>query len=468
MTAEILTFKKIKKKVWSTEGLNPKLDHNLHVYVPTGMIYVKKRFGSLGIPDLERTPTGFTIANKLKARAKRDEIIEKHKARHMGEDHSDDGPKRKKVRLISSIIDELLVERPKGNRERTLKNYDLYFRKIREYWGNKTLSTITQKSFDKWIEIERRKTKCIDPSCEDKKNCKIFAHQGLARRTFSDYAKYMNILYRYSHEKKYTPYILYFKDPDKILKNELLEKKRQEDADGQIRLTPEEKETLELQSARLLTRDEIKALWDVMGEEHRDQFACAFLCIMRKRETLEAPWSEIDLENGVWTLPPWRVKTGSKTGKGRSFRIAPEALERLRRRHKELNGKSKYVFPGWSRKNLGIDKPVNDNKRAWNTAKCNAKILGKLRWHDIRHTALTFALLGDPSLPEKERNLMKRDPEEVSQYAGVSMNTIRRVYLRTQVTHTESVSTAIKLVDFGKLVSPVFPQSGENEGNFAK
>ena len=32
------------------------------------------------------------------------------------------------------------------------------------------------------------------------------------------------------------------------------------------------------------------------------------LTMVRKRELIEAPWDEIDLENAVWTIPPERMK----------------------------------------------------------------------------------------------------------------------------------------------------------------
>lgn len=449
---------------WTKEGLNPKQDQNLIVYKATGMIYCRKRFSRLGIPDLPLTSTGFTIDQKLKARVKRDELFEAHKRFHTGE--SPVNP-RAKVRLIGDIVDEIMRDRPSelGLRSGTVALYNVYFGKIKAYWGRKSLGTINQASFNAWIEHDRGLTPCRTPSCPDRLDCKVPEHHGSPRRSFADYAKYMNILCGYAHQKKYTHFQLAFQNPDTVQKSKILEKMRQGDNRGVDLLTPEEREVLELEKARLLTRDEINRLWAVFNEDMRDQFACAFGCMMRKRETLQAPWSEIDLTTGTWVLPAWRVKTGSKTGKGRSFRIAPWALERLRARHTRQAGLSRFVFPGWTkRKGDKVDKPVGDNKRAWVAAKDRAGIKGDLRWHDIRHTALTFALLGDPSKTDAENRLSIRESKQVSEFAGVSETTIRRVYLRTQVEHTQSVSTANAMdLNLESPVSAVFAQSKSND-----
>jgi integrase len=451
---------------WTQEGLNPKLDQNLTVYIPTGMLYVRKRFGRFGIPDLQATPTGFTIDQKLRARAARDQIIEDHRRFHQGESAHDP---RGRVRLIGNVVDEILATRPEslGLRKSTVDSYRLILGKIKDYWGGKSLSVINEKSFDEWIAVCRKQTPCRQPHCPTRLDCKTPDHNPRARQSYCDYSKFMNILCRYAHQKKYTHYLLSFKNPDKLRKTKLLEKMRQGENRGVNLLTVEEKEVLDLQHARLLTRDEINRLWAAFSEDTKDQFACAFGCIMRKRETLQAPWSEIDLQNGIWTLPAWRVKTGSKTGKGRSFRIAPWALERLRIRHTLQGGSSRFVFPGWSKRgDKGVDKPVGDNKRAWKAAKDRAGIGGTLRWHDIRHTALTFALLGDPGQTDEARIRNTRKPTEVAEFAGVSEATIRRVYLRTQVEHTQAVASA-NVMDLGmeSPVHAVFTQPGSTASN---
>jgi integrase len=183
-------------------------------------------------------------------------------------------------------------------------------------------------------------------------------------------------------------------------------------------------------AGRLFTNAELSALWDAMSEDMRDQFVLAFECFMRLREALLLTWDRIDLNTGKLTLRAEDVKTGSKTGKGRSFFVSPNALTRLRAKYANQVEPSPYVFPA-----PGLpDQPRNQNKNAWTSVKRKAGIKGRARWHDIRHTSLTKALL------EQELNAA-----QVSEYAGVSLRTIQRVYLHSNEELTKNVANALSI-----------------------
>jgi integrase len=186
-------------------------------------------------------------------------------------------------------------------------------------------------------------------------------------------------------------------------------------------------------AGRVYTESEIESLWAVMGEETRDQFALCFECMMRLREALYLAWDRINLETGEITLRAEDVKTGSKTGRGRSFIASPMALARLRQRRAET--RSSYVFP--NPKGSG---PIRSNKTAWRAAKRKAGITGRARWHDLRHTALSRALL------DARVNVVL-----VSEYAGVSIKTLQRVYLHSDSSKTATVADAVSVArrDFG-------------------
>ena len=66
------------------------------------------------------------------------------------------------------------------------------------------------------------------------------------------------------------------------------------------------------------------------------------LTATRSGETRGMKWSEVDLLNGVWTIPKERMKTGN-----REYRVplSPPAIELL----KQLPERSQYVFPGRNR-----------------------------------------------------------------------------------------------------------------------
>src|SRR5262249_61721402 len=65
---------------------------------------------------------------------------------------------------------------------------------------------------------------------------------------------------------------------------------------------------------------------------------CA-LTATRPSETLGMQWSEVDLENRLWTIPAKRMKEGRE----HSVPLSDRALEILKRR-KEHAGNRRYVF----------------------------------------------------------------------------------------------------------------------------
>ena len=79
-------------------------------------------------------------------------------------------------------------------------------------------------------------------------------------------------------------------------------------------------------------------------------------------------------------------------------------------------------------------KPASNNKKAWNLAKKRAGIKGRVRWHDIRHSSLSHLLL------IKKQNITK-----VSEYAGVSVRTLQRVYLHSTAEQTKEVGMALSV-----------------------
>ncbi|MBF4302865.1 tyrosine-type recombinase/integrase, partial [Vibrio anguillarum] len=74
---------------------------------------------------------------------------------------------------------------------------------------------------------------------------------------------------------------------------------------------------LEKTRKRALDLNEIEKIFEVfrsnLNSFGRDNYllCCLFLVLgNRKSELCEAPWSEFDLEESVWHIPEWRVKTG--------------------------------------------------------------------------------------------------------------------------------------------------------------
>lgn len=356
-----------------------KVGENLYIRTATQIYYVRKTFRRLRIPDLFESTRETQIG---KAKAKRDALIQGHLAKYLGGEPTLES--RRAGMAIGKIIDEILETVTPRKRAGTQAMHRIYLGEIKKEWGSFDINRITLASWTHWLEEFRRRKK---------------------RKTFNDYVKHMNIVLRYAYQQRYAHHLLTIPGADPM------------------------RET----AGRAYTPEEVQALWDNMGENLRDQFVLCFECCMRLREALYLTWDRVDLAAGVITLRAQDVKTGSKTGKGRSFALSERALARLRARREKMQSlgiSSPYVFPS----RLDPRKPQHSNKKAWATAKEKAKIKGRARWHDLRHSALTTVLL------ETQVN-----PVLVSEYAGVSLKTIQRVYLHSTHEKTAAVSKAIKI-----------------------
>jgi integrase len=342
----------------------------------SGYYYVRKTFKRLRIPPLFETTKETTLG---KAKSKAAQLVTEHMNKYLG-GQGPDLLARRTGKPAGEIIDEILATVTPTKRTGTQANHKIYLGELKHEWGQWDITRITLPAWQTWLTDFRKRKK---------------------RRTFGDYQKHMNLLLRYAYRQRYVTHLLTLPSPDPIRS----------------------------ETGTVLTKKEIKALWKVMNEETRDQFVLCFECFMRLREALYLTWDRIDLKTGVVTLRAQDVKTGSKTGKGRSFRLSASALTRMRARRKRIKG-SPFVFPSPD----NPQRPVHQNKTAWRFAKKEAKITRRIRWHDLRHTALSTALLDS-----------KVDPVLVSEYAGVSVRTIQQVYLHSTHEKTAKVAGSVRI-----------------------
>jgi integrase len=96
---------------------------------------------------------------------------------------------------------------------------------------------------------------------------------------------------------------------------------------------------------RSLSPNEIRILHRLMEEtpvrpEYRLAVKLILLTLTRRSELVKAKWLEIDLEGGVWTIPPGRAKSR----KPRYIYLSRQALDILIHL-KECAGASEYVLP---------------------------------------------------------------------------------------------------------------------------
>ncbi len=140
---------------------------------------------------------------------------------------------------------------------------------------------------------------------------------------------------------------------------------------------------------RVLTDDELGALWEVFGDEGYPFGDCMkFLMLtgQRRAEVAEMRWSELDLEKRLWTLPSQRAKNG----KQHTVPLTDAMVEVLRKTPRFFN--SDYVFTttgktpisGFGRLKNRLDKALPESSAPW--------II-----HDLRRTMSTnMAMLGVP------------------------------------------------------------------------
>ncbi|MBE3110245.1 MAG: site-specific integrase [Acidobacteria bacterium] len=126
----------------------------------------------------------------------------------------------------------------------------------------------------------------------------------------------------------------------------------------------------------ILTEDQARRLVAAAGSEFRPVLIVALGTAMRRGEILALKWADLDLIRGIITI------TNSKSGRSRKIPMSGTVASALGGipRHGE------FVF--W---NPETKTQIKDVKTAWAAACARAKITG-VRFHDCRHTALTWML----------------------------------------------------------------------------
>ncbi len=122
---------------------------------------------------------------------------------------------------------------------------------------------------------------------------------------------------------------------------------------------------------RRLNLNELQSIYNNLSD-----YAKAFVDIniatgARLGEILALEWVDLDFERNYWLLPGREGKS-----KGRRDRIIP-LLDRAVKAIKSLPQTGQYVFQGYNKNSLYA---------SWRLAKRRAKITGRVRFHDLRHT----------------------------------------------------------------------------------
>ena len=150
------------------------------------------------------------------------------------------------------------------------------------------------------------------------------------------------------------------------------------------------------QRTRHLSEEEVGRLLDACDRFDDQNAADAVRLLLftgaRLREVLRAPWSQFDLERGVWEKPSSHTKTKHQ----HRVELGRPALSVLHRMRSE-KPVGTYLFPGRVRSSRKEELPRCDLKRPWTSIAHDAG-LTDVCLHDLRRTTASFMLCENVSL----------------------------------------------------------------------
>ena len=160
---------------------------------------------------------------------------------------------------------------------------------------------------------------------------------------------------------------------------------------------------------RYLSDDERKALLNACRESSWDRlYLLVILALttgMRKSELINLRWASIDFDNGLAKL------ADTKNGEPRVNPIPAPALLELKK-FRQIGDCLVFNSP------TKTDKPFEFRKR-WNEALQKAGI-SNFRFHDLRHSAASYLVMGGATLHETAEILGHKSTETTKRYAHLS------------------------------------------------
>ncbi|MCX5741464.1 MAG: site-specific integrase, partial [Proteobacteria bacterium] len=136
------------------------------------------------------------------------------------------------------------------------------------------------------------------------------------------------------------------------------------------------------------TRPELERLLLTCADDLRDMIAVSVGTAVRIDELLHLQWDDVDLDNRLLTIQRGR-KGPPKNGRIRHVPIVNSMMPVFQRRALQRAGHA-LVFPGTDGK---VRAPPNVTS-AYKAALRRAGLDTRLRWHDLRHTAASWWVLG--------------------------------------------------------------------------
>ena len=190
----------------------------------------------------------------------------------------------------------------------------------------------------------------------------------------------------------------------------------------------------EVKRTRFLTSEELDRLRGVMIPENWKLVAFAIETGLRRGEQFQLQWNQVDLENGVLTLPM------PKGGKTRHVPLSEEAKSILRSFDSFL--RSAWVFPGLK----DMTQPMDSRaflRRSYEPGLRQAGITGAC-WHSLRHTAASRRIMAGVDLVSVKEILGHRDIQTTLRYAHLAPEHLRDAVNRGSLSGTVTKTVTMK------------------------
>ena len=190
----------------------------------------------------------------------------------------------------------------------------------------------------------------------------------------------------------------------------------------------------EVKRTRFLTSEELDRLRGVMIPENWKLVAFAIETGLRRGEQFQLQWNQVDLENGVLTLPM------PKGGKTRHVPLSEEAKSILRSFDSFL--RSAWVFPGLK----DMTQPMDSRaflRRPYEPGLRQAGITGAC-WHSLRQTAASRRIMAGVDLVSVKEILGHRDIQTTLRYAHLAPEHLRDAVNRGSLSGTVTKTVTMK------------------------